>query len=401
MNNILNIAKKELSRVFKDRRMLIMLFLPGLIIYIIYSLLGNALADKSTNEAKAVLTQAYTVYEINMPSQMKDDITAVYTNFNPNNDALAAGYIQISGTLTDEGKAALLKNGDADLILVFDTDFETLIGSGVLPNVSVYYNPNKATSNTAYGIILNEITAYRQEQVNAIFGDTQLFTDSSQQITDSSAISPYIAMVFPMLLIALLFSGCMGVTPESIAGEKERGTMATLLATPVKRSEIAIGKILALSALASISAISSFIGIIFSLPKIIGGSVSSIFAVYGAGNIILLLLTLISTVLLIVGLLSVISSFSRSVKEATMFITPFMLISIVLGVLNMVIGVPTGFFYYLIPVYNTIASIAAILNQSVSIINLAVTIISNIVYVSILVLVMAKIFNNEKIMFAK
>ncbi|MFQ7035420.1 MAG: ABC transporter permease subunit [Candidatus Borkfalkia sp.] len=52
----------------------------------------------------------------------------------------------------------------------------------------------------------------------------------------------------------------MGIAPESIAGEKERGTIATLLVTPIKRSELVVGKVLSLSALSSLSAISSFIG---------------------------------------------------------------------------------------------------------------------------------------------
>lgn len=67
--------------------------------------------------------------------------------------------------------------------------------------------------------------------------------------------------MLPMLLMIFLFTGCMSVAPESIAGEKERGTIATLLVTPVKRSHIAIGKIIALSIIALLSGISSTLGI--------------------------------------------------------------------------------------------------------------------------------------------
>jgi len=204
-----------------------------------------------------------------------------------------------------------------------------------------------------------------------------------------------------MLLIALLFSACMAVTPESIAGEKERGTIATILATPVKRRDIAVGKIVALSALASISATVSFLAVILSLPKIIGGSMGSILSVLGAGNILLLFLIMITTVLLSVGVMALISSFSKSVKEATMMITPFMLVSMVVGLLNIFVGTPASFVYYLIPIYNTVASVGSILSSTVNAANLAVTVISNIVYVGAVVYFMTKIFNSERIMFSK
>ena len=55
-----------------------------------------------------------------------------------------------------------------------------------------------------------------------------------------------ITMMLPYLLLIFLFTGCVAITSESIAGEKERGTINTLLVTPTKRSYLAIGKIIAL-----------------------------------------------------------------------------------------------------------------------------------------------------------
>ena len=45
------------------------------------------------------------------------------------------------------------------------------------------------------------------------------------------------ASMMPLLILIFLFSGCMAVAPESIAGEKERGTIATILVTPIRRSD--------------------------------------------------------------------------------------------------------------------------------------------------------------------
>src|SRR5699024_3354620 len=87
----------------------------------------------------------------------------------------------------------------------------------------------------------------------------------------TSLTTEILSAVVPMVLLVLLFSGCMAGAPESIAGEKERGTLATMLVTPVKRSHIAVGKIISLSCISLLSGISSFLGLILSLPNLMQG----------------------------------------------------------------------------------------------------------------------------------
>ncbi|MCK7484352.1 MAG: ABC transporter permease subunit [Bacillus subtilis] len=65
-----------------------------------------------------------------------------------------------------------------------------------------------------------------------------------------------LSTLLPMLVVMFMFTGAMAIGPESIAGEKERGTIATLLVTPVKRREIALGKVFSLGVLSLISAAS-------------------------------------------------------------------------------------------------------------------------------------------------
>jgi len=192
----------------------------------------------------------------------------------------------------------------------------------------------------------------------------------------------------------------MSVAPDSIAGEKERGTIATLLKTPVKRREIAIGKITALSILAIINAISSFVGLMLSMPKLMG--MSGISSLYGAGEYVLILFIIISTVLVIISAMSVISSFARTVKEANMLIMPFMLLSMVVGITSLIgSGAASAFYMYLIPLYNSVQSIAAVLTFEVNFVNLIITTVVNLVYAGIFIVVLSKLFNKEKIMFAK
>lgn len=376
MRNILTILKKELLRVFKDPKLiLVVILLPGLLIFGLYSIMGNFMNNTGNEPLK--------VYTINMPAG--GNFNAVLTS-----DLINADYEGILSSELDN-YIAKLENKEIDLILVFDADFTDTVGQADLPKIQIHYNSAETKSLNGYQSILAALNSLQPED----------FKISGQNVADEKAQTASIfAMMIPFILISLLFSGCMSVATDSIAGEKERGTMATLLKTPVKRREIAIGKISALSILAVISAISSFIGLMLSMPKLMGMSLSSI--PYGAGEYVLMLLVVISTVLIIISVMSVISSFARTVKEANMLIMPFMLLSMVVGVTSMISSVaPTGFYFYLIPIYNSVQSLVAILTSSVNIVNLVVTIVSNIVYAGIFIFVLSKLFNKERIMFAK
>jgi sodium transport system permease protein len=205
----------------------------------------------------------------------------------------------------------------------------------------------------------------------------------------------------PFLIIIFLFAGAMSIAPESIAGEKERGTIATLLITPVKRQEIAVGKVLSTSALACISAVSSFLGIMGSIPKLMGqANVES--NIYGPKEYLLMLMLLVSSVVLIVAMVSIVSAFAKSVKEATMYIMPLYGVSMVVGILSMFKDTAVNDLkFFLIPMYNTVISLSSIFLMDVNPLNIAVCILSNLFYTVILIYVLTRMFDNEKIMFSK
>ena len=122
------------------------------------------------------------------------------------------------------------------------------------------------------------------------------------------------AVVVSMLII-FLFSGCMSTAPESIAGEKERGTIATLLITPLRRRDLALGKICALSIIALLSGLSSTVGTLLSMPTLMQME-GNVGAAYTPVHYLALCLIILSTVLFIVACISLISAFAKSIKEA-------------------------------------------------------------------------------------
>ena len=115
-----------------------------------------------------------------------------------------------------------------------------------------------------------------------------------------------------------------------------------------------------------------------------------------------MLIVILSTVLLIVSLISVISAYAKSVKEAGSFISPIMIVSMLLGITTMFGGGSVQpMWVYLIPMYNSVQCFSAIFNFQINMVPILVTFASNLLYAVILGFILTKMFNNEKIMFKK
>lgn len=387
-NNIFTIMRKELARVFKDRRMIFSIILPGLMIYLIYSVMGDAFTDMfATGEDYR--------YQI------------AVEELSPSVEAMMA---EAPVDFIEEDLDSALKRleqQELDLVVVFPEDFDTLameynslLYSAPAPNVEIYYNSASTTSGEAYANFTAVLDAFESMLANKF--DVNRGDKTYDVATEEDTTGMLFSMMMPMLLMTFMFSGCMAVAPESIAGEKERGTIATLLVTPIKRSEIAIGKILSLSIIAVVSGISSFLGTMLSLPKLMGGTMEGVSAgVYSLADYLMLLVVIISTILVIVSLISIISAFASSVKEATGYISPLMIVVMIIGVSAMFGTGEIPVSCYFIPLYNSVQCISGIFSFAYSALHIALTALSNFAAAGIMAFILTKMFQSEKIMFKK
>jgi sodium transport system permease protein len=390
MNKILTILKKELFRFFTDKRMLFSLILPGLIIYLLYSVMGNFMTGMLTADED----YTYVVYVENDPDALKAfhevDLYDIEVRDTSELDQLAI--------------KNLIKNKEADLFIIYEDQFIEKItafdpnSNEVPPQVQIFYNSTSIESSTIYNYYYSSLDFFESSMTNKfdINGDLETSFDLA---TKEDVSASFITMLLPFILIVFLFSGCMAIAVESIAGEKERGTIATLLVTPTKRSDIAIGKILALSITALFSATSSFIGLIASLPKLMVGVEFSM-EMYGIGTYLAVFAIIITTVLLFTVLLSLVSAFSKTVKEATTYAMPIMIINMLVGISSMVKnGATTNNLLYMIPIYNSVQTLTGLFGLSFNFTHFLITVTSNLVVVGIGIYGLTRMFNSEKVMF--
>ena len=382
MNNILTVIKKEFARFFKDKRLVIgTLLLPGVLIFVLYTLLGSVFYDP--NESYSVL--------VVHPS-------ASFSALFGEDDSFSLAEIAEG---EEEAAKERVKSGEADLLVVLPENFDELLASGgtspvgQAPNVEIWYDSSSVSSSSAYGTVVSLLDALEDSVSNRFDVNISAGGDLT---TAQEAEASYYAMLLPFLILTFLYSGCMGIAPESIAGEKERGTIATLLVTPIKRSQLVIGKIASLSVLSALSAISSFIGTFLAMPRLMGGNIGDAFAAYSAGQFVALFAVMLSAVPIIVSPISIIPAFANSVKEAASLSVPLMILVMLVG-LSTMFFTPASPAVFFIPIYNCVQVMAQIFSLRFSAISLLITLASNFVYIALLVWALTKMFKSEKVIF--
>jgi len=390
-SNILTVMNKEFARFFGDRRMLIMVVLPAVLIYVIYSFMGTAMASMfSPDEDYQPWANA-----VNMPEHIAQQVQAI---------GISVRHIELYEV---EGIKEKVSRKEADLCIVFPPDFDIQVdkydaqtSTVPAPNIEIYFNSTDPNSSDVFRRIIAVLDAYEASLANKF--DVNRGVADADMATAEDLSASIISSLLPMLLMIFLFSGCMGLAPESIAGEKERGTLATLLVTPMKRSELAIGKILSLAVLSFLSGLIMAGATILSLPKLMHGADEMIDAgIYGASDYVLLALVILSTILLLVAIISIVSAFARTVKEANTTVMPLMIIVMLVGVTGMFGGGQTAPVYYIIPLYNSVQSMNGVFSLNYSAANIALACLSNLVYACAGGFALTKMFNSEKVMFSK
>ena len=386
MHNILSIVKKELYRFLTDKKlMLTTVLLPGLMIYGIYSFMGEGMMNMfETDEDYKPQVAVY-----DLPDVLNTRFQILYMDM-----------IDVEDLSVEEAKEMTAAQ-DLDLVVVFPKDFNEAISSPEKPEIEIYYNSVNNESSKTYQFVVNALDTYEESLANVFTLNSKGETYDLASDEDMSAM--IYSMMLPMLLLTFVYSGCIAVAPESIAGEKERGTIATLLVTPMKRSHLALGKVISLSIVALMSGVSSFIGTMLSLPKLMASELDGMSAaVYSASEYFLLFLIVISAVLLLTAVISIISAWTSSVKEASTAVSPLMIVVMLIGVSSMLLsGERVSTFLFMIPLYNLVLCMNGIFSFSYDLVQIMIALGVNLIVTGVLVFVLAKMFNSEKVMFTK
>ena len=379
MSNLGNILKKELREMFRDKKsLMMMLIIPILIPALVIGM--SALFEAQTNKPITDYNKIGFDYEL---SEMEKDIA-------DNLDIKV-----ISGSTEElEDKYS---NGEIDLYITKDGSTYTINGE------------DNETSTYATSLMDTYFATYKEAlQTNYLASNNINPNDVTSIITVNKDIKEtenfygnYIVNYgFLFIIMAITISATYPAT-DTTAGEKERGTLETLLTFPIKSRDIIVGKFLSVSLSSIITGIVSLILMIISLVYANGA-----FEIYKDTNLMLSTSSLIFAVLVIIaysllvsGLCIAIASKSKTFKEAQSALTPLTFICFFPGMIAFMVGVSSSPLLSLVPFLNFTLLFQDIVVGNIDIVNILLMSLSTIVIITLVLVVIIKQYKSEKVLF--
>ncbi len=264
---------------------------------------------------------------------------------------------------------ALISNKRVRAAVEIPAGFEGALGSGSAPAITLYDYQGELKSGLAVEQLRNFFTGLRSRATARLLADRGLPASIARpfEVQEANVAPPekvggnLMGGFVPYFLILLCFTGAMYPAMDLTAGEKERGTMETLLCCPAARTDIVLGKFLMVLTGALSAVAFSLISLSLSL-LIIGSTIGTATAGMGpAGAMtptidLLGILGVLAMVLPIAVLFSAVvfcvCLFAKSAKEAQSYMTPLVFIIIVPCGIGLLPGIDLNYHRALVPVAN-------------------------------------------------
>lgn len=381
MRDILTIAKKELKSIFSNKSIVAqMLLLPFGLIFGFIVLSSFMMTPMEMEEGNKL---EYSYY-VNAPSYF-------VTPFNE------LGLEAVSDDEIDEIKTKI-ENGDSNLLIVFPENFELRDDANNLCNIEMWYNSNDMDSTLAQSMAAGVLDSVRPVNFTVNINDPESY-DLGKEL---DFLQQSLLMTFPSYALMAIFMTSLAIASESVVGEKERGFMNLLLIAPIKRSGIAIGKLLSIFAVNSISGASAMIGMfastLFSSYVLNVNSMS-----YGVIEYVLLFTSAVTTSFAMSSLVLFISSKSTTIKQAQNSSTVVMMVLMLMGIFSNTepgrdIIKNIGEMNQLIPLWSGVFSMNNVLDGSIVMPEVLLAAGVNVVFAIIVAIAASRLFEDEKIM---
>ena len=378
-NNMFNILKKELREMFRDKKSLSMM----LIIPIFIPLLVIGMSALFESQMNMPVTDYNTIgFDYELTDIEKNIIEELEIN-------------PVIGT--DDDLEEQFQNGEIDLYVTKENNVYTINGD------------DSDTTTYASNLVESYFNAYKNYLQREYLASHNVPSDEvlniivlEENITaeENFFASYVISYAFFFIMMAITVSATYPAT-DATAGEKERGTLETLLTFPIKSKDIIIGKFLSVSFSSMITGLLSLILAVISL-KI----ANLMFTIYEGMNLMLSLSSLIFAVIVIIsysflisGLCIAIASKSKSFKEAQSALTPLTFISFFPSMIAFMMCITTTNLCALIPFINYTLIFTDITSGITNYTHIILMLASTIIIIAIVLKVIIKEYKSEKVLF--
>ncbi|WP_153558109.1 ABC transporter permease subunit/CPBP intramembrane protease [Roseimaritima sediminicola] len=395
---LVRLCRKELRETLRDRRTIITLVLMPLLIYPLLSMtLNRFLLSAQSGTAPSFRVQTATADEAEFlqmllhdprshpPQAIRDaagDLPLarfefyVSTDDRPPAEALLAGNVQVAASAT----------GD----LPKQVRFVALEGD--------------AASQQARRILIERMQWYnasvyreRLEQVRAEAAEPPLVVETSE--IEGEADAPLLATVVPLMLVLMTITGAVYPAIDLTAGERERGTIEAVIASPVPRGAVLFAKYTAVVTVALLTAVINLFAMFLTLWA--SGLLHHLLGADAAFPWVAILQTLVLLVLFsgfFSAVLLALTSFARSFKEAQAYLVPLMLLSLAPAMMSLLPGIQLAGPLAVMPLVNIILLTRDVLAGEAAVMPAAAAVVSTIIYAAAALTLAARLFGSDAVL---
>ena len=380
-NNLWNILKKELRELFRDKKSLaMMLVIP---IFIPLLVIGMSALFES---------------QMNMDTEEYNKIGFSYELSNVEKSLAKEMDIDVVHGTTKELKEKY-EEGNIDLYITKKDNHYTIHSDG--SDSSSYASSLMETYFNTYKEVLQQESLSKQKiNPDEILN---IITVEEKVVEEDNFFASYIKnYAFLFILMAITVSATYPAT-DTTAGERERGTLETLLTFPIKSKDIIIGKFLGVTVSSIITGLLSLALAVISLflSKDMFTIYEGVNTMYSLSSIIYAVVVIITYSFFISGLCIAIASTSKTFKEAQSALTPLTFISLFPGMIAFMIGITTNTLISIIPFLNFTTIFTDITAGNINVLHIFLMMLSTVIYISIVFYYIIKQYKSEKVLFAK
>jgi sodium transport system permease protein len=303
----------------------------------------------------------------------------------------------------------LLTDGKAKLVLNYSPDFEAKLDQGGA-QIDAIYDQNETLSQIALGQLREQVQLKNQSMLKSVLDQSGIPNTKAEAIKlvprsakGQAEGRKLLADLLPYLIVIWAFYGGFSTVSDMVAGEKERGTLETLLISPAHRSLIALGKFLALSLVCLISSLMTVVGLVLVRVLHLPGTEGVTKEITGVGPVQLfsIVLILVPLVMFFAGLLLAVSAAARNMREAQTYLTLVSFVVLMPAMFSQFIGF-TDFgqeaWVKFTPILNSAMCIRGALNDKVDWPGVGITVAVSLVLAAVMLQIVIRLFNREQIL---
>jgi sodium transport system permease protein len=303
-----------------------------------------------------------------------------------------------------------VREGEIDFVLKAPEDLMILLEQNRTAKIQLLYDRSSDDASTNLERIRKIVDEFSRELLISRLEEKELSSEfvvpvdvEEVNVATRRRMGGFVISRFlPMLMVFMILVGALYPSIDMTAGEKERGTLETILTSPATKSEIVLGKFLTVSLIALITGLLNLGSMMATFAFGIFSGVSEAIQInIPASYMLVMLICMIPLAIFFSGVMMAISSFARSFKEAQNLVTPFYIIATLPAMISSIPGIRLDGFWLTFPIANVVLLFKELMLGILSWPHIVGVFFSTTFFASIAIFAAIKLFGREEVLFGE